>query len=139
MRRWVTKSPQETMALGESLAPELSPNGVLLLSGELGTGKTVLVQGLATGLGVDARTVQSPSYTLIVRHQAPDQELVHVDLYRLDPEETPALGLEEELAGPGVKAVEWAERLPYTIPGALRLALRRTRNVEEREILELDS
>lgn len=139
MRGWVTKCAQETFELGELLARELSPNGMLLLSGDLGTGKTVLVQGLAAGLGVDPRTVQSPSYTLIVRHQAPDHELIHVDLYRLDPEETRALGLEEELAGPGVKAVEWAERLPYTIPGALRLSLRRTRNVEEREILELDS
>jgi len=123
------------------LARELAPDGILLLSGELGSGKTVLAQGIGEGLGIDPREVQSPTFTLIREHRGSGGRLVHVDLYRLDPEETAALGLEELLAGPGVKVVEWAERLPFAVPGARRLRLRRledsgSRGGEEREILE---
>ena len=62
--------------------------------------------------------------------------LVHVDLYRLAPEETGALGLEELLAGPGIKVVEWAERLPFAVPGARALRLSRTADGEGREVVE---
>ena len=139
MRRWSSASEAETRAIGEALAAELRPDGILLLSGDLGTGKTVLVQGLARGLGIDPATVQSPSYTLISRYQTPSATLVHVDLYRLDPEQTYALGLDEELAGPGVKVVEWAERIPDPPPDVLRLVIRRTDRAEEREILECEA
>lgn len=120
-----TRDESETRALGRELALELAPDGVLLLSGDLGTGKTVLTQGLAEGLGIDPREVQSPTFTLIREHEGPGGRLVHVDLYRLDPEETGALGIEELLAGPGIKVVEWAERLPFEVPGATWLRLLR--------------
>lgn len=139
MRRWSSGGAEETRALGARLAAELEPDGILLLSGDLGVGKTVLVQGLAQGLGVDPKAVQSPSYTLISRYEAGGRTLVHIDLYRLEPGETYALGLEEELAGPGVKAVEWAERIPIPLPSALRLTLRRTGRGEEREIVETEA
>jgi tRNA threonylcarbamoyladenosine biosynthesis protein TsaE len=103
---------EETEALGASLAAELRPDGVLLLSGELGSGKTALTRGLAAALGVEARQVLSPTFTLIREHTGTAGRLVHVDLYRLEPEETAALGLDEVLAMSGVKVVEWAERLP---------------------------
>ncbi len=136
MRVWSTSDAEQTRALGASLAAELAPDGILLLSGDLGVGKTVLVQGLAEGLGVDPKRVQSPSYTLISRYEAGERSLVHIDLYRLEPHETYALGLEEELAAPGVKAVEWAERIPVPVPSALRLTLRLTGRGDEREIVE---
>ena len=120
------------------MAEELTPNGILLLSGDLGVGKTVLVQGVAAGLGLDPKQVQSPSYTLMVRHDAGSVRLTHIDLYRLEPEETYALGLEEELAGEGVKVVEWAERLPAAPPGAIRLTMRRSECEGEREIIEAE-
>ena len=123
---WTTRDESETRALGRELASELAPDGVLLLSGDLGTGKTVLTQGLAEGLGIDPREVQSPTFTLIREHEGPGGRLVHVDLYRLEPEETGALGIEELLAGPGIKVVEWAERLPFEVPGATWLRLLRT-------------
>jgi tRNA threonylcarbamoyladenosine biosynthesis protein TsaE len=82
--------------------------------------------------------VQSPTFTLIREHQGSSGQMVHVDLYRLDPEEVAALGLEELLAGPGVKVVEWAERLPFAVPGARWLRLRRLEG-EEREITEENS
>jgi tRNA threonylcarbamoyladenosine biosynthesis protein TsaE len=134
---WITHSEAETQALGAALARELAPDGVLLLSGDLGAGKTVLARGVAEGLGIDPGEVQSPTFTLIREHRARDGaggRLVHVDLYRLAPGEAAALGLEELLAGPGVKVVEWAERLPFPVPGAR--ALRLARVAGGREIVE---
>ena len=125
MRRWTTTSEEETLALGRALAGELAPDGVLLLLGELGSGKTVLARGIGQGLGIDPREVQSPTFSLIREHHS---RLIHVDLYRLEPGEVGALGLEELLAGPGVKVIEWAERLPFEVPGALALALERREN-----------
>ncbi len=121
----ITQDVAETRALGAELAAELAPDGVLLLSGDLGSGKTVLTQGLAEGLGIDPKEVQSPTFTLIREHEGSGGRLVHVDLYRLDPAETAALGIDELLAGPGVKVVEWAERLPFRVPGARWLRLKR--------------
>ena len=135
-RPWRTsRDESETRALGRELAAELAPDGVLLLSGDLGTGKTVLTQGLAEGLGIDPREVQSPTFTLIREHEGPDGRLIHVDLYRLEPGETGAIGIEELLAGPGIKVVEWAERLPFEVPGAAWLQL--TRAADGREIQRL--
>lgn len=118
---WRSASAAETHRLGAALAPVLAPAGTLLLSGDLGAGKTVLAQGIGAGLGIDPAEVQSPTYTLVREHEGPGGRLVHVDLYRLDPEEVLGLGADELLAGPGVKVVEWAERLPFAVPGALWL------------------
>lgn len=138
-RRWLTASEEETRAVGRELASELAPDGVLLLSGDLGAGKTVLAQGVAEGLGIPAREVQSPTFTLMREHRDPAGagapiRLLHVDLYRLEPAEVESLGLEERLAGPGVKVIEWAERLPFPVAGALALTLRRRES--GREIVE---
>lgn len=135
MRRWLTRSESETQALGRDLSRELAPDGVLLLSGDLGSGKTVLARGIGEGVGVESRDVQSPTFNLIREHRGKSGRLIHVDLYRLSPEEAAALGLEELLAGPGVKVVEWAERLPFAVPGALALRLMRA-GEEGREIIE---
>ncbi len=120
----ITRSVDETEALGHRLAAELAPDGLLLLFGDLGSGKTVLVRGLARALGLAAEEIQSPTYTLIHEHEGPRGNLVHLDLYRLEPEEIAPLGLDELLAGPGIKAVEWAERLPKELAhGGLELRL----------------
>lgn len=134
MTHWSSRSEQETEAIGRELGARLLPNGVLLLSGELGAGKTVLVRGLAAALGIDAAEIQSPTFTLMRSHQGTGGSLLHIDLYRLEPEEVPELGLEEALYGPGVKVVEWAERLPYEVPGATQVILRRGARQGEREI-----
>ena len=136
MRAWHSHSVEDTQRFGRELAAELAPDGILLLSGELGSGKTVLVQGLAEGLGIDPRQVQSPSYTLIRDHQHGEQRLLHVDLYRLEPGDEQALGLEELLHGQGVKAVEWAERMTIPVGEALRLEIRRMPEPSERELVE---
>ena len=142
MTEWRSSSVAETRAVGRDLARELAPDGALLLIGELGAGKTVLVQGLAEGLGVDPAEVQSPTYTLVREHRGERGRLLHFDLYRLAPDEVVAAGFEELLLGPGVKAVEWAERLPFDVPGAVVLALeragetRRIRRLNARELAE---
>jgi tRNA threonylcarbamoyladenosine biosynthesis protein TsaE len=136
MKRWVTRSEEETRALGRKIGRELAPDGVLLLAGDLGAGKTVLARGIGEALGLGSGEVQSPTFTLIREHRGSGGRLVHVDLYRLTPEETAALGLEELLAGPGVKVVEWAERLPFAVPGARALRLSRIAGDEGREIVE---
>jgi tRNA threonylcarbamoyladenosine biosynthesis protein TsaE len=136
MRSWRTRSEAETQALGRALARELAPDGILLLSGELGSGKSVLARGIGEGLGIDPRDVQSPTFTLIREHRGSGGRLVHVDLYRLEPGQVAALGLDELLAGPGVKVVEWAERLPFAVPGARALRLARLAEEDGREIVE---
>lgn len=137
MRQWLSRSEEETRRIGAGLAAELAPDGVVLLNGELGSGKTVLVQGLASGLGIDPREVQSPSFILVREHEGTRGRLIHVDLYRLEPHEAARLGLEEILGSPGVKAVEWAERLPFHVEGALGLRLER-RGEDVRAITTLE-
>jgi tRNA threonylcarbamoyladenosine biosynthesis protein TsaE len=141
MRTWTTRSVEETEALGESLAGELAPDGLLLLHGDLGSGKTVLTRGIARGLGIDPGEVQSPTFVLVREHAGRASALVHVDLYRLEPEQTAALGLEELFEGLGdasaVKVVEWAERLPRRPAADLELELRRTGDPNGRSIREL--
>ena len=136
MRTRTTRSPSETRSLGRELARELVPDGTLLLTGDLGSGKTVLAQGVGEELGLAPEAVVSPTFTLIAEHEAPGGRLIHADLYRLEPAEVEALGLEELLSGGGVKVVEWAERLPFSVPGARHAHLVRladgSRRIEER-------
>lgn len=109
--RRVTRSAAETFAAGFDLAGALEPGDVVLVSGNLGAGKTVLARGLAAGLGVDPDDVRSPTFTLVnpYRGRCP---VYHVDLYRIDKAaDLDELGLEEILGGDGVAIVEWAERL----------------------------
>lgn len=134
MRSWRSRDEATTREIGAQLAAELEPDGVLLLSGDLGAGKTVLVQGLAAELGIDPRQVQSPTFTVVREHHGGRRTLLHIDLYRLEPEEAAALGIEELLAGPGIKAVEWAERLPCPVVGGSWLEI--CRHGEERSIRE---
>lgn len=107
-----------------ALAPKLVPDGVLLMTGDLGSGKTVVTQGLALGMGIEHRQVQSPSFTLIREHEGAGGKLVHIDLYRLDDRDLGSLGLWEILASPGVKAVEWGEKVPFEVPAAFHLTIR---------------
>src|SRR3982751_6299894 len=111
-----THSEDETAAIGRELAPSLSAGAVLLLSGDLGAGKTAFVRGLAEGLGVSRDEVSSPTFTLIQEYRGGRLPLFHVDLYRIeDLREFDELGL-DEIAEDGVLAIEWAERLPGTPP-----------------------
>jgi len=122
-RVWRTRTVEETRALGRELAAELLPDRVLLLRGEIGAGKTVLAQGVGEGLGIDPKEIQSPTFTLVREHAGAAARLAHLDLYRLEPHDAEVLGFEELLAGPGVKIVEWSERLPFEVAEPLVLQL----------------
>ena len=118
----VSASEQETFALAEALARTLQPGAVILLRGDLGSGKTAFVRGLASGLGIDPANVSSPTFVLI-QHYRGRVALTHVDLYRLDSAAAvDDLGL-EELAGGGVLAVEWADKMPRPIEGSVTVRI----------------
>ncbi|OUC12858.1 MAG: tRNA (adenosine(37)-N6)-threonylcarbamoyltransferase complex ATPase subunit type 1 TsaE [Alkalinema sp. CACIAM 70d] len=105
-----------TQALGQYLGQQLPPGTVILLEGDLGAGKTSLVQGIGQGLGIQ-ETIDSPTFTLINEYHGGRLPLYHLDLYRLAPEETAELYLETYWDGseaePGIMAIEWCDRLPY--------------------------
>jgi tRNA threonylcarbamoyladenosine biosynthesis protein TsaE len=104
-----TSGPGETRRLGARLGRLLRPGDVVLLSGELGAGKTVFVQGMARGMGY-AATAASKSFVLVGEYEGSRGKLYHADLYRLEaPEQAAELGLEES-RGDGALAVEWPER-----------------------------
>lgn len=115
-----------TYSLGKALGNSLPAGSVLLLEGDLGAGKTTLVQGIGKGLGITDPIV-SPTFTLINEYTEGRLPLYHLDLYRLQPAEVSTLNLEtywEGLEVPvGIVAIEWAERLEYQPPSYLRLRL----------------
>jgi tRNA threonylcarbamoyladenosine biosynthesis protein TsaE len=121
-----SSSEAETRGLAADLARRLDAGAVVLLSGDLGAGKTAFVRGLAAGLGVDAHVVTSPTFTLVHEYRGGRLPLVHVDLYRLDSADLDDLGLDEDVAATGVVAVEWPERLTRTPPGAIRISIEDT-------------
>lgn len=108
-RAVVTSSEAETARLGCEVASLLTPGAVVLLTGELGAGKTAFVRGLAEGLGVPADEVSSPTFALVHEYRG-RMPLFHVDLYRVSAVEAEDLGL-DELGQQGVVAVEWAAKL----------------------------
>jgi len=107
----VTSSPEETMEVGRQLADHLHPPVLVLLSGELGSGKTTITKGIINGLGVAREEeVTSPTFTLVhVFHN--HVRVYHVDLYRVDGfHDLESLALEDAFAEPAVVIIEWAER-----------------------------
>lgn len=118
-----SSSESETRAIAAQFAASLKPGDVLLLSGDLGAGKTAFVRGLAEGLGIGADDVTSPTFTLVHEYRGGRLPLIHVDLYRLDRADLDEIGLDQDLADRGVVAVEWAERLTRPIAGATAIAI----------------
>ncbi len=116
---FVSHSEEETFAIGRRVGEQLSGGEILLLSGPLGAGKTVLVKGIASALGLDAEDVTSPSFTLVNPHKG-RLLLYHIDLYRLDEGATAAhaVDLDELLTDENaVVIIEWAERMGgYPLP-----------------------
>lgn len=111
----ISHSADETHRIGIELGKLAQAGDVVLLVGELGTGKTCLAQGIAWGLGIDDYAL-SPSFVLIREYQG-RLSLYHIDFYRLDKiEEVIDLGLDEYLYGDGVCVVEWAEKALSALP-----------------------
>ena len=110
-----SSSPEETRILGASLAPVMVPGDVVSLSGDLGAGKTLFVQGLARALGVDAH-VTSPTFT-IVHEYTGRYPIVHLDVYRLDSfQEVLDLGYDELVDPEAILIVEWGNAVAPLLP-----------------------
>ena len=110
MATFISHSPTETEALGESWGRVAATGWVIGLCGELGAGKTQLVRGLARGLGSPQR-VHSPTFTLVNVYTGGRFTLFHIDLYRLESrDQIIAAGIEEYFNPAGVAVIEWAER-----------------------------
>jgi tRNA threonylcarbamoyladenosine biosynthesis protein TsaE len=111
----VSRSPEETQAIGERLGARLVAGSVVACTGELGAGKTCFLQGLARGLGVTG-AVTSPTFVL-VNHYRGRLPVYHLDAYRTGSlTELVDLGLEEMLHGDGVTVIEWADKLLPLLP-----------------------
>lgn len=117
---------EATQLLGIKLGQFLTAGSILLLEGDLGSGKTTLVQGIGKGLGI-TEAIVSPTFTLINEYTQGRLPLYHLDLYRLQTEEVKQLNLESywnEWEYPlGIVAIEWAERLLNEPPAYLKLCL----------------
>ena len=135
----ITHSEAETSAVASGFARSLPAGAVVLLSGDLGAGKTAFVRGLAEGLGIDPGLVSSPTFTLIQEYRGGRLALHHVDLYRLRSIEVDDLGLEELTLEGGVTAIEWPDRLPRELPSVVRVHIEhgdgdtRTIHIERRD------
>ena len=123
MPEFISRSEEATAEVARALAATLQPGAVLLLSGQLGAGKTAFVRGLATGLGIDPDDVSSPTFTLVHEYRGGRLTLYHADLYRLGKTAAEDLGLEEQAVANGVLAVEWPDRFTHQFAGAVTVVI----------------
>ena len=111
----LSKSDDETRDIGRRIGERLKRGDVVCLYGDLGAGKTTMVKGIASALGISERDITSASYTIVAEYDA-GEPFYHIDLYRLTPEQVPDLGLHEYLGSDGISVIEWAERAEGEIP-----------------------
>ena len=137
VRRFETGSDEQTRAVGSQLASLLPAQGVVLLIGDLGAGKTTLAKGIVEGRGTaSADEVGSPTFTLIHEYGDP-VSVYHVDLYRLDTaEEARRLGLEDLFSQPALVLIEWGDRFPELLPDN-RVEIRIHQTAEETRKIEV--
>ena len=108
--------PEDTFALGQALGQMAAPGEIYTLDGDLGTGKTVLTQGLAAGLGITEH-VNSPTFTIVQEYEGGRLPLYHFDVYRIgDVEEMDEIGYEDYFYGNGVCLIEWADLIREILP-----------------------
>lgn len=108
--QFTTASQPETVSLGKKIGEALQTGDVLVLTGDLGAGKTQLTKGIAAGLGIDA-DVTSPTFTIEMVYEGGRLPLYHFDLYRLDdPDQLEDIGLYDALGSDGVCVIEWGEQ-----------------------------
>lgn len=126
MKTLVLANSSATYQLGFQLGQKLPPGSIVLLEGDLGAGKTSLVQGIGAGLGIEDSIV-SPTFTLINEYTQGRIPLYHLDLYRLQPEEVinlyPEIYWEGVEVESGITAIEWAQYLPYRPADYLEIRL----------------
>ena len=131
---WISESEEDTLGFGKHIGENVRPGDILLLYGDLGSGKTVLSKGIACGIGV-SDMVTSPTFTLMNPY-AGKYPVYHFDLYRLTrPEELYDLDYEEYFYGDGIAIVEWPERMGSLLPGEyMKISLSKMDSVTRRKI-----
>ena len=142
----VSSSPEETFALGRQISVMLGMGSVVALKGPLGAGKTCLVKGIASGLGIEEE-VTSPSYTIVSEYDGivPDKNnpekktpvrFYHIDAFRLGGnKDFSDIGGEEMIFGNGISVIEWSERIPAFVPDSSLMVDIHIRKDEKRDIL----
>ena len=125
MKKYMSESPDETRAIGFQVGGLLRSGDVVGLYGELGAGKTVLVQGIGTAFGIKHREIVSASFTVISEYDT-TPPFIHIDLYRInDKTELAELGFWEYLGCQGISVIEWAEKAEGELPEDLiKISLR---------------
>lgn len=113
-REYTTHSPEETVRLGRELASQLTPPKLVVLTGDLGAGKTTLVKGIAQGFQAAAEEdVTSPTFTLIHEYRGPAVIVYHIDLYRIETQrELDTLAVDDLRSDNSVLLIEWGEKFP---------------------------
>lgn len=110
-----SRSESETKEIGYMLGKRLKRGDVVCLYGELGAGKTIMVKGIASAIGMDEKNIASASFTIIAEYKGA-VPFYHIDLYRIEPERVAELGLYEYLGKDGISVIEWAEKAEREIP-----------------------
>ncbi len=108
--KYTSHNEQETMELAQNIESEKFPNMVICLKGELGSGKTVFVNGFAQSLGID-ENITSPTFNLVKEYLTGELPLYHMDVYRLEDGDDGSVGLTDYFTKGGVTIIEWSERL----------------------------
>lgn len=122
--------PEETYALGKKIGQEAKPGDVFTLVGDLGVGKTVFTQGVASGLGI-SEPVSSPTFTIVQVYEEGRLPFYHFDVYRIgDIEEMDEIGYEDYFYGSGVTMIEWADLIEEILPESYR-EIRIEKNLEK--------
>ena len=120
-KKLIARGESETITVGEKLGKVLKSSDIVLLTGELGAGKTTFVKGIAMGMGI-SDAVKSPTFTLAREYGTPTLKLYHLDLYRIEVKDFNVI--EDYFDGTGIVAVEWGEGiLPYISSSYVKVGL----------------
>lgn len=106
---------EETYQIGLELGKQAKPGDVVCLIGDLGVGKTVFSQGFGAGIGI-SEPISSPTFTIVQVYEEGRLPFYHFDVYRIEEEELFEIGFEEMVEGEGVSLIEWADRIPDSLP-----------------------
>ncbi|MDR3708769.1 MAG: tRNA (adenosine(37)-N6)-threonylcarbamoyltransferase complex ATPase subunit type 1 TsaE [Capsulimonadaceae bacterium] len=115
---WPSRRSAETVRLGDAIGKAASAGDIVALAGDLGAGKTTLVQGIGRGLGLDPRDIVSPTFTIVAEHAGGRMMLYHLDVYRLgSADDLQDLGFDDYLhASDGLIVIEWANLVTLALP-----------------------
>ena len=138
MKQLILNSEQETIEFGKKMASHLKKGDVLVLTGDLGSGKTKLTEGILTFFGLE-NEISSPTFTIVNEYETPDFPIYHFDVYRLEnSDEFLAIGGDEYFEK-GVSIIEWGERIEDVLPEKyVKISFERDLENENRRIIKIE-